>query len=284
MPIPPAHDSYLLKTKAKQAYFYKHKEKVQLGNGKFVTTKSTRFNLEDVRRINWSAKDEPSINGSMKPIELVNNWNLFYQYVGSTLTLKYINERGRIHENKFSVHDPKYGKGGKLISFLVEGGFDYPWKGSFNKIQNIDLIDPIINFSSSRWLPKGWMDPDFPENYAGGAVKDYRGIDFEDADLSWADFTNADLRGANLKNTNLWNASFLGANLKRTKLKGAYWFRTTCKDGTMNTITKGVELDDFEVINSFSPCTKIQMSENPPWIDDPNYFETHLTSASAADK
>lgn len=284
MPIPPAHDSYLLKTKAKQAYFYKHKEKVQLGNGEFVTTKSTRFNLEGVRRINWSAKDEPSTTGSMKPIELVNNWNSFYQYVGSTLTLKYINERGKIRENKFSVHDPNYSKGGKLISFLVENGFDFPWEGSFDKIQNIDLIDPIINFSSSRWLPKGWMDPDFPENYAGGAVKDYRGIDFEDADLSWADFTNADLRGANLKNTNLWNADFTKANLKGTKLKGAYWFRTTCKDGSTSTITKGVELDDYEVIDSFSPCTKRQMSENPPWIDDPKYFESHLTSAPAADK
>ena len=284
MPIPPPHDSYRLKTKAKQAYFYKQKEKVQLGNGEFVTTKSTRFNLEGLRQINWSAKDEPSIAGSMKPIELVNNWNSFYQYIGSTVTLKYINKRGKIRENKFIVRDPKHVKGSKLISFLAERDFDFPRKGSFDKIQNTDLIDPIINFSSTRWLPKRWMDPNFPENYAGGAVKDYRGIDFEDANLSWADFMDADLRGANLKNTNLWNANFTGANLKGTKLKGAYWFRTTCKDGSMSTITKGVELDDYEVIDSFSPCTKTQMSENPPWIDDPNYFESLLTSAPAADK
>ena len=284
MQIPPAHDSYLLKTKAKQAYFYKHKEKVQLGNGKFVTTKSTRFNLEGVRRINWSAKDEPSVTGNMNPRKLVKNWNSFYQYIGSTVTFKYINKRGKIRLIKFSVHDPKYHKNSKKISFLVDSGFDFPWKGSFKNIQKNVLIDPIINFSSTRWLPKGWMDLDFPENYAGGAVKDYRGIDFEDADLSWADFTNADLRGANLKNTNLWNADFTNANLKGTKLKGAYWFRTTCKDGSTSTITKGVELDDYEVIDSFSPCTKTQMSENPPWIDDPTYFESHLTSAHAADK
>ena len=284
MQIPPAHDSYLLKTKAKQAYFYKHKEKVQLGNGKFVTTKSTRFNLEGVRRINWSAKDEPSVTGNMNPRKLVKNWNSFYQYIGSTVTFKYINKRGKIRPIKFSVHDPKYHKNSKKISFLVDSGFDFPWKGSFKNIQKNVLIDPIINFSSTRWLPKGWMDLDFPENYAGGAVKDYRGIDFEDADLSWADFTNADLRGANLKNTNLWNADFTNANLKGTKLKGAYWFRTTCKDGSTSTITKGVELDDYEVIDSFSPCTKTQMSENPPWIDDPTYFESHLTSAHAADK
>ena len=117
------------------------------------------------------------------------------------------------------------------------------------------------------------MDPDFPENYAGGAVKDYRGVDFQYADLSWADFTNADLRGANLKNTNLWYADFQGAKLKKTKLKGAYWFRTTCKDGTQNTTIKEIKPGDIEVIDSFSPCTKSQMSAEPAWIDDPTYFE-----------
>ena len=134
MPIPPPHDSYRLKTKAKQAYFYKQKERVQLGNGEFVTTKSMRFNLEGVRRINWSAKDEPSIAGSMKPIELVNNWNSFYQYIGSTVLLKHINKRGRIRENKLIIRDPKYIKGSKLISFLVERDFDFPREGSFDKI------------------------------------------------------------------------------------------------------------------------------------------------------
>ena len=271
MPLPPPQKSYLLETKAKLAYFSKHKEKHQVG-GELRTVKSTRWNLEGVRGINWSAKAKPSMSGTMKPLQLVKNWDSFYQYVGSTVTLKHINKRGNIRSIKFSVHDPKYHKSSKAISFLVDSGFDFPWKGSFKKIQNIDLIDPIINFSSTRWTPKGWWDPDFPENTAGRGTKDYRGVDFEDADLSWADFTNADLRGANLKNTNLWNVSFVGAKLERTKLKGAYWYMTACKDGTEGGL------------DSFLPCTKEQMSADPSLIDDPNYFESHLTNAPVADK
>ena len=77
---------------------------------------------------------------------------------------------------------------------------------------------------------------------------------------------------ANLKNTNLWNVSFVGAKLERTKLKGAYWYMTACKDGTEGGL------------DSFLPCTKAQMSADPPLIDDPNYFESHLTNAPVADK
>lgn len=282
MPLPPPHKAYLLETKARLAYFSKHKEKV-LSGGEFHTAKSTRWNLKGVRRINWSAKAKPSMTGNMNPRKLVENWESFYQFIGSTVTFKYINKRGKIRPIKFSVHDPKYHKNSKKISFLVDSGFDFPWKGSFKNIQKNDLIDPIINFSSTRWIPKGWMDPDFPENYVGGAVKDYRGVDFQDADLSWADFSYADLRGANLKNTNLWYADFQGAKLKKTKLKGAYWFRTTCKDGTHNTLGDIVRRDSL----SFSPCTKSQMSTDADLTDaylrGANLTNMYLTDADLTD-
>ena len=92
-------------------------------------------------------------------------------------------------------------------------------------------------------------------------------MNFKNADLSWADFTGADLRKANLKNANLWNASFVGANLKGTKFNGAYWFRTACKDGTENTVSTGTTLEDYTVIDRFSPCTSKQMSSNPSYWD-----------------
>ena len=114
MPLPPPHKAYLLETKARLAYFSKHKEKVQ-SEGEFFTAKSTRWNLEGIRRINWSAKDEPSVTGNMNPRKLIENWDSFYQFIGSTVTFKYINKRGKIRPIKFSVHDPKYHKNSKNL-------------------------------------------------------------------------------------------------------------------------------------------------------------------------
>ena len=57
------------------------------------------------------------------------------------------------------------------------------------------------------------------------------------------------------------------------KFNGAYWFRTTCRDGTENTISSGTTLEDYEVIDRLSPCTKKQMSNDPIWYDNPDYFD-----------
>ena len=64
----------------------------------------------------------------------------------------------------------------------------------------------------------------------------------------------------------------MAAKLERTKLKGAYWFRTACKDGTESGYAKEIYSDNREFI-SFLPCTKAQMSADPSLIDDPTYFE-----------
>ena len=266
MPKPSHHKPYVLSTKAKKSFFYKSQEE-SLHGGELVNVKSTRWRLKDVDLVHWRGTSDKSLNGTMKPKELFKSWQNFYQYLGSFVTVKFKAKNGKSRKSRFLVHDAKFHKKDNSLSFMVDSGFEFPWKGSYADIKKTRIRDPIIKFSSTRWQPKGWWDPDNLDNYAGMGVKDYRKMNFKNADLSWADFTGADLRKANLKNANLWNASFVGANLKGTKFNGAYWFRTACKDGTVNTVFTGTTLEDYTVIDRFSPCTAKQMSSNPSYWD-----------------
>ena len=277
MPKPSYHKPYVLSTKANESFFYKFQEEV-LHGGEINNVKSTRWRLKGVDLIHWRGTSDKSLSGTIKPKELFKLWQNFYQYLGSFVTVKHSSEKGKSRKSRFLVHDAKFHKKDNSLSFMVDSGFDFPWKGSYAKIENIRLRDPIVNFSSTRWQPKGWWDPDNlenseVENFAGMVIKDYRKMNFKDADLSWADFTGADLRKANLQNANLWNTNFIGADLRGAKFNGAYWFRTTCRDGTENTISSGTTLEDYEVIDRLSPCTKKQMSNDPIWYDNPDYFD-----------
>ena len=78
-----------------------------------------------------------------------------------------------------------------------------------------------------RWRPE-W----FPDGVERNLV---------DANLRWADLTRADLRGADLKRADLRGANLLYADLagainldSARNVNGAFWFRTTCPDGSMN--------------------------------------------------
>ena len=253
----PLYKSYILKASADQAYF---------DSGKKGTI---RWKLKGVDYIHWSEKEKPALDGTISKRKIIRDWVALYQNSGATVTTKYKSKQGESPVTSFTVTQPKLHKRGEILSFLVGSDNDtgFPWKGSYEKIKNKTLDDPIINFSPSRWTPKGWMDPENQGNFMGGAVKNYRNQNLENANLWGADFTGADLRGANLKNANLWGANFTGANLKKAKFRGALWYQTTCKDGSLNKV--------------HLPCTGRQMSSNPIWYDDPNYPDQFYNSSVA---
>ena len=70
---------------------------------------------------------------------------------------------------------------------------------------------------------------------------DLRGAVLRDAVLRRADLRDADLRGADLLRADLQRADLLRADLtgainldSARNVNGAFWFRTTCPDGSMN--------------------------------------------------
>jgi len=242
------HKSYILKANADKAYFRKHKK----GTIEWI--------LKGVDHIHWLDKEKPALDGTISKKRLISAWNSLYQHAGTEVTVKYKSNNGKSRLSSFTVTQPKLGKGDR-ISFVVGSDNDnqFPWKGNYKLIENKTLDDLIINFSPSRWVPEGWFDPKNIDNMYGGAIKDYRNQNFENANLSGGDFRDADLRGVNFKNANLWSANFTGANLKGAKFKGALWFQNICKDGSGN--------------EWFLPCTRSQMSNNPIWYENPDYFE-----------
>ena len=60
---------------------------------------------------------------------------------------------------------------------------------------------------------------------------DLRYADLRDADLRYADLSDADLSGANLMRANLSDALDLNQTIYPDR---AFWFQTTCPDGSMN--------------------------------------------------
>ena len=243
------HKSYILKANADQAYFQKQKKG------------STKWILKGVDHIHWSDKENPAQEGTIGKRKLVSAWKSLYQHAGTKVAVKYKSNNGKSLLSRFTVTRPHLNKQDRTLSFVVGSDNDnhFPWKGNYKKIKNKTLDDPIINFSPSRWMPKGWFDHKNPDNIVGGAIKDYRNQNFKNANLSGGDFREADLRGVNFKNANLYLADFIGANLKGAKFKGALWRQTSCKDGTLN--------------EWYLPCSRSQMSNNPIWHEDPDYFD-----------
>ena len=250
------HRSYILNANADKAYFQKSKKG------------ATEWILKGVDHVHWSDKEKPTLDGTISKKRFLSAWGSLYQHAGTEVTVKYKSNNGKSRLSRFTVIQPKLGKGDR-ISFVVGSDNDshFPWKGNYKKIKNKTLVDPIINFSPSRWMPKGWFDYKNPDNFVGGAIKDYRNQNFENANLSGGDFRDADLRGVNFKNANLYLADFTGANLKGAKFKGARWRQNTCKDGSGN--------------EWYLPCTRSQMSNNPIWYEDPDYFDKFLNDSIA---
>ena len=257
MKFPSLYKSYILKASADQAYFHSGKKG------------AIRWRLKGVDYIHWSDKEKPALDGTISKKRLVSAWKSLYQHAGTEVAVKYKSNNGKSRLSRFTVTQPKLHKRGEILSFLVGSDNDtgFPWKGSYKKIENKTLDDQIINFSPSRWTPKGWIDPKNPGNFMGGAVKNYRNQNLENANLWGGEFQDADLRGANLKNANLWGADFMGANLKRAKFRGALWYQTKCKDGSLNKV--------------HLPCTRRQMSSDPIWYDDLNYLDQFYNSTVA---
>ena len=252
------HKSYILKANADKAYFRKNKKG------------STEWILKGVDRIHWSDKEKPALDGTISKKGLVSAWESLYQHAGTEVAVKYKLNNGKSHSNRFTVTQPKFNRRGEILSFVVGNDNDkhFPWKGNYKKIRNKTLDDPIINFSPSRWIPKEWLDHKNIDNMHGGATKDYRNRNFQNANLSGGDFRGADLRGVNFKNANLWSANFTGANVKGAKFKGALWWQNTCKDASGN--------------EWFLPCTRSQMSNNPIWHEDPDYFNQFFNDSIEA--
>lgn len=74
------------------------------------------------------------------------------------------------------------------------------------------------------------------------AAKDFSGCDLSTVSLIYADLTDANLSGAALSDADLngvtitgpglWGAGLAGADVTGSTLAGAFWFNTTCPDGS----------------------------------------------------
>ena len=101
--------------------------------------------------------------------------------------------------------------------------------------------DEIIGAESLPTTYQGWGVRWRPEWFPDGI-----GRNLFDANLRWADLRRADLRDADLRGADLLRADLQRADLLRADLtgainldsarnvNGAFWFRTTCPDGSMN--------------------------------------------------
>ena len=217
---------------------------------------SYKLVMEDVERVHWETDDAEADDGYYNAKKYAKSYDNYYGEDAEvsayeTFTLA----DGSKEKCKFTVTDVKYNqKSNKLVYDITPKN-----KRQADKITGIEsetqTESAVYSTERTRWRPD-WMPNARGRDLRGADLRfadlwEARPWDLSDADPIEADLlhaffnrwelrSGADLRDADLRRVNLSGADLRGAlHLNRTlRADQAFWFQTTCPDGSMSVGTQ----------------------------------------------
>ena len=193
---------------------------------------SYKLVLEGVEKVHWETDDTEAEEAYYSAKKYAKNYGNYYGKDAEvnayeTFTLA----DGSKKKCKFTITDVKYNEeSNKLVYDITPKN-----KKQAEKITGLEgetqAESAVYSTERTRWRPD-WMP--------NGRRRDLVGADLSGADLSGARLGRADLRGADLWRARLSGADLNGAlHLNSTfGADQAFWFETTCPDGSMSVGTQ----------------------------------------------